>query len=155
MGGAEIEQKENPAVTGAQIKNSNLKSRRAVAIIPSARRANVSLNGALSGVIRGLYLTGRRVIILGDRLTTDQFGIVRDRKRPARQITLNLVATFLYEERMLGFGLDPFRSIGFLDLTAALAARANCANADAGNQTPMRPCPRHYVRSTTTTLVQR
>jgi len=109
MGGAEIEQKENPGVTGAQIKNLNLKSRRAVAIILSARRVNVSLNGALSGVIRGLYLTCRRVILLGDRLTTDQFGVVRDWEWPTGQITLHLVAAFLHEERMLGFGLDPFR----------------------------------------------
>ena len=39
---------------------------------------------ALSGVIRGPYLTCRRVIFLGDRLTTDQFGVFRNRQRPAR-----------------------------------------------------------------------
>src|SRR5664280_1451049 len=54
-------------------------------------------------------LAGHRVILLSDRLTTNQFGIVRNRQRPTRQITLHLIATLLHKERMLGFGLDSFR----------------------------------------------
>ena len=42
-------------------------------------------------------------------MTTDQFGIVRDRQWPTRQITLHLIATFQNQERMLGFRLYPFR----------------------------------------------
>jgi hypothetical protein len=38
-------------------------------------------------VIRRLYLTCRRVILLSNRFTTDQFGIVRDRERPTSQIS--------------------------------------------------------------------
>src|ERR1035437_514522 len=37
-------------------------------------------------------LAGHRVILLGDRLTTDQFAVVRNRQRPTHQITLRLVA---------------------------------------------------------------
>jgi hypothetical protein len=44
----------------------------------------VSLNYALSGLIRDSYLTCRRVILLCDRLTTDQFGIVRNWQWPTR-----------------------------------------------------------------------
>jgi hypothetical protein len=38
----------------------------------------------------------------------DQFGIVFDRKRPADQIALHLVAAFLREKREQRFGLHPF-----------------------------------------------
>jgi hypothetical protein len=59
-------------------------------------------------VIRRLYLTCRRVILLSNRFTTDQFGIVRDRERPTSQITLHLVATFLHQGRILGVSFDAF-----------------------------------------------
>jgi hypothetical protein len=54
-------------------------------------------------------LAGHRVILLGSRLTTNQFSVVRNRQRPTRQITLHLIAAFLQQERMLGCGLDSFR----------------------------------------------
>src|ERR1039458_3437695 len=54
-------------------------------------------------------LASHRVTFLGNRLKTDEIGVVRDRQRPTSEITLHLVATFLHKERVLGFGLDPFR----------------------------------------------
>src|ERR1017187_575425 len=54
-------------------------------------------------------LAAHSVTFLNDRLTTDEIGVIRDRQRPTSEITLHLIATFLHQERMLGFGLDPFR----------------------------------------------
>jgi len=54
-------------------------------------------------------LVGHRVPVLAVHFTSDQFGIVQNRQRPTRQVTLNLLATFLREKRILGFGLDTFR----------------------------------------------
>src|ERR1017187_7787941 len=54
-------------------------------------------------------LASHCVTFLNDRLTTDEIGVVRDRQRPTSEITLHLITTFLHKERVLGFGLDPFR----------------------------------------------
>src|ERR1039458_1257543 len=54
-------------------------------------------------------LAAHCVTFLNDRLTTREIGVIRDRQRPTSEITLHLIATFLHKERMLGFGLDPFR----------------------------------------------
>ncbi len=42
-------------------------------------------------------------------MTADQFSVARDRERPAGQIALNFIASFLNEEGPLAFGFDPFR----------------------------------------------
>jgi hypothetical protein len=65
--------------------------------VPNADKRPVSL------------LAGYPVTFLGNRLKTGEIGVVRDRQRPTSEITLHLVATFLHKERVLGFGLDPFR----------------------------------------------
>ena len=42
-------------------------------------------------------------------LTTNQFSVVGNRKRPPHQITLHLIASFLTKEGTLKFGFNTFR----------------------------------------------